>query len=540
MAEHDGKSRSELIGEIDVLRGELAQATSAAADCRRAARLLEASERRYRMLVETQTDLVVEFDSDWRLLFVSPSYCETFGESEKELLGKEFMPLVHEEDRPRIAESLRSLSEPPHTSQHEERALTKDGWRWFSWSATAAIDGDGQILAIVSVGRDITQQKRMEQQLRQRQTLEAVGQLAGGLAHDFNNQRATIMGYADMIKCRAEDEAIERYGEKVLSAARSSAELTNQLLTFARRGKHLSVPVDVQQVVGDAVKLLQRSIDKRITIQQALKARPDATTRGDPSQLQNALLHIGINARDAMPNGGELTFATEVVTVEEDASPGLAPEAQPGCYVKVSVRDTGAGMADEVMGRVFEPFFTTKEKGTGMGLAAVYGAVRSHGGAVGVESEVGQGSTFHILLPLYDDVRAVRDGRGRIRPIGKGAGVLLVDDEDHVREMSAELLTELGFEVKTSRDGVEAVRCYRKHWRDIDLVILDMIMPRMGGKQAFHAMRRMNPDVKAIVISGYDVDGEAQSVLDEGALGFLQKPFKIAEISRIIGNALEA
>jgi len=381
----------------------------------------------------------------------------------------------------------------------------------------------------------------MEEQLRQSEKMQAIGQLAGGIAHDFNNQLAGVLGYADMLENHLEDEKLSRYATSIKKGAKRAAELTKQLLAFSRKGKNLSVPVEIHKVIGEVASILEHSIDKRIKIQQVLKASP-AVTVGDPTQLQNAILNIALNARDAMPRGGELIFETDIAEFDEDFCKGHPYEVDAGGYLKISVTDNGCGMDAETQKHIFEPFYTTKEvgKGTGMGLASVYGTVRNHGGSISVYSEVGHGhgTAFRIYLPLAEDVRNDENANTRSNPTTGTARILLVDDEGVIRELAAEMLRGWGYKVTVCNDGKEAVKFYESSWQNIDLVILDMVMPELGGRDTFIAMREINPDVRAILSSGYSINGEAQAILDEGVMAFVGKPFSQAELSEKVAQVL--
>jgi PAS domain S-box-containing protein len=396
--------------------------------------------------------------------------------------------------------------------------------------------------------RDVTERERAEEalrgaqeQLRQVQKMEAIGQLAGGIAHDFNNQLTGILGFAEMLRNRLDDEGLRRYADLIIGSARRSADLTGQLLAFARRGKYQSVPVNVHNAIAEVVELLGRSVDKRIAIKQVLSANPPAVL-GDPTQLQSAFLNLAINACDAMPNGGELLFATDVVVLNDEFCLNTPYEISAGRYLQVCVTDSGTGMSEETKKHLFEPFFTTKKagKGTGLGLASVYGVVRNHKGALSVYSELGHGSTFKVCLPLLETAgEEQRAAAGeRAQPRGT-ARILVVDDEEVVLKVASEVLRDLGYHVTTCKDGREAVAYYREAWRDVDLVLLDMVMPNLSGRDTFLAMRQINPAVKAILSSGYSMNGQAQGILDEGVLDFIQKPYRLAELSRKVVAALQ-
>ena len=378
-----------------------------------------------------------------------------------------------------------------------------------------------------------------EDRLRQSEKLTAIGQLAGGIAHDFNNQLAGVMGYADMLAQRLDQEPYKRFAQGIMVSARRAADLTQKLLAFGRKGKYLLVPVDIHQILGEVVSILERSIDKRVRIRQVLKVG-HATIMGDPNQIQNALLNLALNARDAMPQGGELTFETDALTFNEADCREHHQEISPGPFLRITVIDSGFGMSDEVKKHLFEPFFTTKEpgKGTGMGLASVYGTVRNHHGTISIESDEGHGTTVRLCLPLAPYAAKESGERYDATPARGTARVLLVDDEETVRTMAPEMLRDLGYSVVTCCNGREAVEYYRAHSREVDLVILDMVMPEMGGRDAFIAMRKINPKVRALLSSGYSLDGEAQDILDEGVLAFIGKPYRHNELSEAVAEAL--
>lgn len=389
---------------------------------------------------------------------------------------------------------------------------------------------------VVAFYEDKTEQFRLEERLRQAEKLEAIGRLAGGIAHDFNNQLQGIMGNCEMLKMRLPDAGLEKYVDNAVISIRRAAELTQQLLAFARKGQYRSVPVDIHETVREVAMILSHTIDRRIRIVQQLAAA-NPFVKGDPTQLQNMLLNLALNARDAMPDGGELAFRTEIVTLDRADCESLSGQIEPAEYLSLKVADTGCGMTERVRQRIFEPFFTTKEvgAGSGMGLAAVYGTVKAHRGAIEVTSTPGKGATFTIFLPLTgtkrDECPVTAASVGRSTQPSR---VLVVDDEAMFRNVVSDLLVQMGHEVSTAEDGEAAVRHYAQHWRETDLVILDMIMPRMNGVDAFFAMRAINPDARVLLASGYSVDGMAQSLLDRGAAGFLQKPFKAVELENAI------
>jgi two-component system cell cycle sensor histidine kinase/response regulator CckA len=506
---------------------------------RRTEQALRRSEERYRHLVDNQQDLIVEADVDGRLRFVSPSYCRLFGMKEEELVGQYFMPLVHEEDRGATLQALERLFLPPHVASVEQRAMTPQGWRYLQWNDRAVLDEKGDVVSIVAVGRDVTEQRAMEEQLRHAEKMQAIGQLAGGVAHDFNNQLTGILACGELLEAALEHEPeLQELAEMIVTAAEHSARLTRQLLSFARKGKGRMVPVDLHGTIQDVLALLRRSFDKRITLRTVLEARP-STTLGDPGQLHNALLNMALNSRDAMPGGGELTFATRVVDLDAARIEAGRLDVVPGRYLAVDVRDTGAGMDAQTLAHVFEPFFTTKDvgRGSGLGLAAVYGTTKAHRGAVEVSSEVGRGTTFTLHLPLVES-EVERKGEEDAPAVEVRRRILVVDDERMVRDVLRRLLERAGHQVVVADGGAEGVETYRRQWHHVDLVILDVMMSDMDGREALARMRAVNPAIRAVLSSGYAMDGDALLATD--GVRLLQKPYTLEDVSRALAEALAA
>ncbi|MCD6406242.1 MAG: PAS domain S-box protein [Planctomycetes bacterium] len=502
---------------------------------------LRESEQQYRAVVEDLPVLVCTFRSDGTITFVNETYCRYFGKKSEELVGKSFSMLIPEEDRAFVDSQFGSLTTDRPVVTYEHRVIAADGGvRWQRWTDRAIFDDDGRVVSFESIGEDITEERSLREQLQQAEKLEALGQIAGGVAHDFNNQLVAVMGYADLLKSAlAGKPELRGYADMILHASQRSADLAKQFLAFARKGKYESAPVNIHGVIAEVVSLLGRSIDKRITIKQNLEAEPP-TAMGDATQLQSAFLNLAINARDAMPKGGELAFGTEVITLDEHYCRDHPYEITPGRYIQVSISDTGVGMDADTQKHIFEPFFTTKkdDRGTGMGLAAVYGTIKNHKGSISVYSEVDRGTTFRIFLPLADDQCKSVSVDTAVLPVVTPASILIVDDEESVRDVIAVMLTSLGHKVVTCHNGAEAVEYYRRAWRNIDLVILDMVMPQLTGGEMFAAMKNINPAIKAILVSGYTVDGEAQDILNNGVLSFIQKPLRLADLSRHVNEAL--
>jgi nitrogen-specific signal transduction histidine kinase/CheY-like chemotaxis protein len=378
----------------------------------------------------------------------------------------------------------------------------------------------------------------MQEQLLQAQKLESLGTLAGGIAHDFNNLLMGIQGYASLMLLGL--EAGHPHYEKlraIESQVQSGSDLTRQLLGFAQGGRFEVRPTDMNDLVRKTTGMFGRT-KKEIRIFEKY-AGSLWSVEADRGQLEQVLLNMLVNAWQAMPGGGDLYLETSNAEVGDQEARAYGIEA--GLYVKVTVTDTGVGMDERTRQRIFDPFFTTKEmgRGTGLGLASAYGILKGHGGTITVSSEPGHGTTFEVYLPA-SELEAVPEASppGGIEP-GRGM-VLVVDDEPLVREVTREMLLGLGYEVLTAGSGPEALEVYGSRGSEIDVVVLDMIMPEMGGGEVFDRLRSEDRDVRVILSSGYSLDGQASEILERGVLGFLQKPFRLEDLSRKIREALGA
>ncbi len=376
-------------------------------------------------------------------------------------------------------------------------------------------------------------QRRAEEAQRQSQKLESIGLLAGGVAHDFNNLLVGILGYADLLAADARPGTLAHDAATTIAqAARRAAELTRQLLALARLGQHREERVEIHAVVDEAAKLLCRTLDKAIRLDTRLAA-PAAAVKGDPGQLQQVVLNLAVNARDAMPEGGTLSLESDLVEV--DAS-HLVPGLGPGHHVTLTVSDTGVGISPEHLARLFEPFFTTKPvgKGSGLGLATAFGIVKGHGGTIRVESEVGVGSRFIVYLPAATG-DAAAPAQQEAAPRGSGV-VLVVDDEELVRRTAVRVLETLGYEPVPVGSGREALEWLAARGGPPAAVLLDLAMPEMDGRACFRAMRARHPALQVVVCSGFSQTGGAQELLTEGAVAFVQKPYRAAELARALAR----
>lgn len=393
------------------------------------------------------------------------------------------------------------------------------------------------IFSVLCVVRDISEKITLSEKLKQTEKMSAIGQLVGGVAHDFNNQLTGILGYSDFLVSNLKDPELKRYAENIATCAVRSADLTEKLLAFSRKSECKMIPLDLHKILLEVINMLEHSIDKKITIGNRFNASI-STVVGDPSQLQNALLNLGINARDAISDeAGMISFNTESVTLNKEYCERISDDIRPGKYIAVQVRDTGIGMNDEIVGKIFEPFFTTKDegKGTGMGLAAVWSTVKQHKGTINVASRLGYGTSFEILIPEMADTDIIQTPESKAQ--GKGC-VLLVDDEEIVRLLGSQMLSDLGYKVLLCENGYDAVKLFESSHAEIDLVILDMIMPKMSGREAFINMKKIDEEVKVIITSGYAGGGEVQDVLNMGAIGVMKKPFYFEDLSEITLKAI--
>jgi signal transduction histidine kinase/CheY-like chemotaxis protein len=406
--------------------------------------------------------------------------------------------------------------------------------RWVRVGGSGLHDQGGRHTGRVIVLHDVSDQLRLQEMLRQSQKMDAMGQLAGGVAHDFNNMLAGILGFAELLVDRLPaDSEDQTLAQRIVRTAERASGLTRQLLAFSRKGRLVSRSLDLHRVVDDSVALLRRTIDPRVEIIVHSYAS-DTVVVGDPSMLENAIINLGLNARDAMPKGGKLVLVTGNQRLEAGdpllAGFGIAA----GNYLELSVRDTGCGMTASVLAQIFTPFFTTKEpgKGTGLGLAAVYGIVRDHRGALLVESNPGRGTNFRILLPVAEDRRVQDTGIfRRVTPEGAGMGcVLVVDDEESVRQMAAIALRKQGFEVLDASDGAAALDLFALHFQRIDLVVLDLVMPRLHGRDVFVRLRQIDPYVPILLTSGYTQDTNLDELLAQSPADFISKPYRISAL----------
>ncbi len=507
---------------------------------------LSQSEERYRLLVESSNDGIVVIRGA-KITFFNHRVLEMLGYEEHELRDRPFVDAIYPEDRGLVtANYLKRIDGEGPPSRYEFRVVTKSGELLFVEINVVLTQWEGDKASLCFI-RDITDRKKAEEertllsdQLLSAQKMEAIGTLAGGMAHNFNNILVGIMGYSEHLLLKRDKNDPDYKALKTIhEGSVKASDLTRQLLNIARGGEFKRVRLSLNDVIGRVLPLISGTFNKSIEINTVLDPNP-MVMEGDVGQLEQSLLNICINARDSMPDGGKLIIETDSCRVDEDfVKQHLGSKA--GSYVVLSVTDTGIGMPPHIKDHIFEPFFTTKKHagGTGMGLATVWGIVKNHRGIVSVYSEPGTGTTFRLYFPAIPQKATHEDiEKEEIMP-GKGETLLLVDDEPIIREMWGEILDEVGYRVLCAADGDEALSVLEECSGKADLVILDLVMPHMGGKETFIRIKERYPDMMVLVSSGYSENGEVREMIEGGADGFIQKPYQIRMVTAKIREMLE-
>ncbi len=503
-------------------------------------RIDETSElERFKQIIETAFDVIVVTDTDGNITYVNPSFEQVTGYGRDEVIGKNPRILksgLHDEEFYRHLWETISSGKP---WKGEFVNKKKDGGLYTASAIIFPLIEKGKITNYISIQRDISEEKKLYEQLLRAQKMEAIGTLAGGIAHDFNNILSAVLGYAEILRDEIpEDEKLIKSVDIIEQSAKRGASLAQKILNVTRKEKLQLKMSDINLVVEETLELLKRSIPKDIEIKAKLR-RDIPEIRMDPGQIQQVIMNLIINARDAMPEGGTITVTTDMVGAENGAANGVKGESG---FVKVSVSDTGAGISKDMQSKIFDPFFTTKEqgRGTGLGLYIVHSIITNHGGYINLYSEPGRGTRFNIYLPVLqggtekEDAKTIEDLRGE-------GCVLVIDDEEHLRELVKDYLEPLGYQVLTAPDGREGVRVFSQRREDIDLVILDMIMPGMNGAEVFQQIRSLKEDAKVLICSGYSHEGLAgiRELIKEGASGFIQKPFSKTTLATKVKEATE-
>ena len=504
-------------------------------------------EERFREFLQNVQLAAVMLDVGGRVTFCNGYLLNLTGWQRDKVIGRNWFDMFIPEGL--IAEMKQYytglLTGPTVPLHRENPILTRKGeQRLIIWDNTVLRNSGNNIVGAASIGIDVTEHRKIEEQLRQSQKMEAVGQLAGGVAHDFNNILTAIVGYAHLLKMRMEgDDPLLMNVEQILEASAKAAALTQSLLAFSRKQTISIKPVDLNEIIRKMEKLLRRLIGEDIELQTELAEGP-LTALADAGQVEQVLMNLATNARDAMPQGGLLKIHSGRNSIDE-AFIDTRGFGAPGTYALVTISDTGTGMDEKTREKIFEPFFTTKEmgRGTGLGLAIVYGIVKQHNGFINVLSEPGKGTTFALYLPLAD-----QDGEETEKAIVKetelmprGSGTLLVAEDDKaLRQLSSFVLTGFGYTVIEAADGEEAVQMFAERKEEIRLVILDLVMPKRNGKEAYAEIRKMRPGIKALFVSGYAADIIEDKGMLEGGTDILIKPFFPKDLLKKVEDILKS
>ncbi|MDY6954401.1 MAG: PAS domain S-box protein, partial [Thermodesulfobacteriota bacterium] len=497
---------------------------------------LRQSEERYRALFENSIDPIYVTTREGAFLDVNQSWLDLFGYTREEMIGLNAQKIyVDPDERSRFQ---RQIEQEGSVRNYEVKFRKKDGTEMACLiTATVRQASDGSILGYQGVMRDITESKRIQAQLQQATKMEAIGTLAGGIAHDFNNLLMGIQGRTSlMLTDVSSDHPHFAHLTGIEDMVKRGADLSRQLLGFARGGKYAVKATDLNDLIEKSSEMFGRT--KREIKVHGKYEKEIWTVEVDRGQIEQVLLNLYVNAWQAMPGGGDLYLETRNIVLDKNFTKPFRLE--PGNYVHLSVTDTGVGMDEATKNRVFEPFFSTKERGggTGLGLASAYGIIKNHGGIINVQSELGHGTAIDIYLPASE-----KEVTGEEEPsvdILEGTEtVLLVDDEDVILDVGKEMLATLGYRVMLATSGKQAIALYKENGDKIDLVILDMIMPDMGGGETYDRLKEMNPKVRVLLSSGYSIDGQADQILQRGCDGFIQKPFDMKRLSRAVRGTLE-
>ena len=503
---------------------------------------LEKSEEKYRQLIEYSSEAIF-IVTNGKISYANNSTQKMIGYPLEDLKLISFINLMISEDREMVFNRQKAILQGYESANHYTfRIETKEGSTIWVEADSVAIQWEG-VTSTLNFMRDITKQKKTETRLLQAQKMESIGTLAGGIAHDFNNLLMGIQGHTSLslLKLNKNDihyEHLYEHIKTIETLVTSGANLTKQLLGFARGGKYEVKRADLNTLIEKTSKTIGRT-KKEIRIHRNLE-KDLWPTDVDQGQIEQVLLNLFVNAWQAMPNGGDLYIETKNIFLDEDRFKAYGKRK--GRYVKISVTDTGIGMDEKTKERIFEPFFTTKEMGhgTGLGLASVYGIIKNHNGFINVYSEKGKGTTFNIYLPAStpDDQKDEDRELDVAGDILCTETVLLVDDETMVLNVASDMMRTMGYTVITASDGSTAVNLYRENHQRIDLVMLDMVMPDMSGSDVFDEIKKINPQAKVLLSSGYSLNGQASRIMERGCDGFIQKPFTLDEISTLLRQIL--
>jgi two-component system cell cycle sensor histidine kinase/response regulator CckA len=509
---------------------------------RKAEAALRESEERYRTLVEGVRDIIFALSPEGTIASLNPAFETITGWRREEWVGQPFERLVHPEDLPLALELLGRVVRGELRPASQFRVRTAKGdYRVGEFSATPQLH-EGRLVGILGIGRDVTERVQLEQQLRQAQKMEAVGRLAGGIAHDFNNILTAITGYADLLlEDLGATDPRRQDADEIHKAADRAAGLTRQLLAFSRQQVLQPTVLEVNKLVSDLEKMLRRLLGEDVELGTRL-APTTGRVKADPGQLEQVIMNLAVNARDAMPNGGKLTLETGNVDLDEAYAADHYP-ARAGPFVLLAVSDTGIGMSEETQAHMFEPFFTTKEKGkgTGLGLATVYGIIKQSGGFIWVYSEVGHGTTFKLYLPRVEELaeRASQPAQAPARAARGTETVLVVEDEAPVRSVARQVLERHGYTVLEAPSAEAALDIATRYSGTIHLLLTDVVMPGLNGRELASRLANLRPDARVIFMSGYTDDAVTRHGVLEPGSAYVQKPFTPDAMARKVREVLD-
>ena len=502
------------------------------------------SEEKYRLLVENANEAIFILQDD-QIKFTNPKAEEILNRLAIYPTGANLAKCIHPHERDKVIEwyqrRLEGKELPYSLMFRLEGENSTSIWVELN-SILIKLNGEAATLNFI---RDVTLQKKLEEQFYQSQKMESIGTLAGGIAHDFNNLLMGIQGNVSVMNLEIEDPSpLQESLQSIARCVQSGSQLTNQLLAFARGGKYIVKPSDLNAIVKKSSDIFGRT-KREINIHRVF-ATDIWPVEVDSGQIEQVLMNLFVNAWQAMPDGGDLFVAVENVELDERYARIKTFNVRPGRYVKLSVTDSGVGMDAETRKRIFEPFFSTKEKGmgTGLGLASAYGIIKNHGGFINCYSELGQGTTFNIYFPESDQVMVNEDPeiqRDLMTGVPRGTEtILFVDDDDENLAVGRKILAGLGYQVLTARDGKTSLEIYAAQGDQIDLVVLDYVMPGMGGREVFEALRQLDPDVRVLLSSGYSSNNQVAHMLDQGCKGFIQKPYDAGRMARKMREILDS
>lgn len=510
-------------------------------DALETSRKLQDSEEKYRQLIEQSADAIYLFHNN-RFEIVNQKFCDIFSTSPAEAATPNFdvLAFVAPEDKPHVEQQLMVAKKGLPPGMTHEFAIIKDGKRTMLEASVSSIKYK-QDDAIQGILRDITERKELEEQLYQSQKMEAIGQLAGGVAHDFNNLLTVIGGYSEMLLMRAERNSAQFNGlQQISEAGRRAAALTRQLLAFSRKQILEPQLINLNNLIANLEKMLGRLIGEDIDLSTYLAADL-ATIKADPGQIEQVIVNLAINARDAMPRGGKLTIETDNINLDETYI-NRHRGVKAGNYVLLTISDNGVGMDEATLSRIFEPFFTTKskDKGTGLGLATVYGIVKQSGGDIWVYSEPGNGTVFKIYLPMVEEKFIAAKAKAEIHQKLSGSEtILVVEDEEPVLAMVQEVLKQAGYQLLTARDGLDALDRVQNFKGPIHLLLTDVVMPNLSGKDLSAEIKKRHPETRICFMSGYTDNAIVHhGILDEN-INFIQKPFSPTALLRKVREVLD-